>query len=325
MRGIGKGEELGARAITQTFVRHFGEEEVVAFAPQDASGDADGFVWKFDMGAEQRAIPIDHGSYGVWLGPCGAILSEIFVGKGARAAGAEECTRADAEIEGGEKCFREPRKLEKEHVPTAEKLTRTRAEEFAHHRGMRNVEDDEFGDALRMKQGGAPGHGGAPIMSSEENLLLTELVCDGDDVRDEFSERVSCYSGRFSAEVVAALVGDDNAKSGGGQRLDLLSPAIPKFREAVEKNDDGAVLWASGNRMQSNVSVLELDSFHVGLEAGGAGSSGAHFGGVDAEAETREIRLAERHAPGVEIAPDEEQQERDGGVVFVPDGVNDGK
>src|SRR5258708_15881071 len=192
------------------------------------------------MGAEQSAIPIDHGSYGVWLGPCGAILSEIFVGKGARAAGAEECTRADAESESGEKCLRERRKLEKEDVPTAEKLTRTRAEEFAHHRGMRNVEDDEFGDALRMKQGGAPGHGGAPIMSSEENLLLTELVCDGDDVRGEFSERVSCYSGRCSAEGVAALVGARNAKSGGGHRLALLSPTIPKFPQTVEQTDHTA-------------------------------------------------------------------------------------
>src|SRR5213594_179529 len=60
-------------------------------------------------------------------------------------------------------------------------------------------------------------------------------------------------------------------------------------------------------------------------EARSAGSGGTHFGGVDAEAEARKIRLTKRHASCVQIAPDKEQQERDGGVVFVPDGVNNGK
>src|SRR6267143_3450972 len=60
-------------------------------------------------------------------------------------------------------------------------------------------------------------------------------------------------------------------------------------------------------------------------ESRGAGSGGAHFGGVDAEAETRKVSLAEGHAAGVQVAPDKEQKERDGGIVFVADGVDDGK
>src|SRR6267143_3485292 len=55
-----------------------------------------------------------------------------------------------------------------------------------------------------------------------------------------------------------------------------------------------------------------------------AGSGGAHFGSVDAEAQPREVSLAERHAAGVEIAPNEEQQERHRGVIFVDDRVDDG-
>src|ERR1700687_3349474 len=58
-------------------------------------------------------------------------------------------------------------------------------------------------------------------------------------------------------------------------------------------------------------------------EAGGAGGGGTHFRCVDAEAEAREVRLAEGHAAGVQVAPDKEQQERDGGVVLVGDGVDD--
>src|SRR5712692_3312963 len=60
-------------------------------------------------------------------------------------------------------------------------------------------------------------------------------------------------------------------------------------------------------------------------ETGSAGGGGAHFGCVDAEAETREVRLAERHAAGVQVAPDKEQQERDGGVVLVGDRVDNGE
>src|SRR5437879_2899351 len=60
-------------------------------------------------------------------------------------------------------------------------------------------------------------------------------------------------------------------------------------------------------------------------EARGAGSRRAHFGGVDAEAEAREVRLSERHRAGVQVAPNEKQQEREGGVVFVGDGVHDGE
>ena len=36
-----------------------------------------------------------------------------------------------------------------------------------------------------------------------------------------------------------------------------------------------------------------------------------------------EVGLAKRHATGVKITPDEEKQERDGGVVFVGNGVDD--
>src|SRR6266850_747302 len=60
-------------------------------------------------------------------------------------------------------------------------------------------------------------------------------------------------------------------------------------------------------------------------KAWSAGGSGAHFGSVDAETQARKVSLAERHAAGVEIAPNEEQQERHRGVVFIDDRVDDGQ
>src|SRR5258708_2327034 len=86
MRGIGEGKELRVRAVTQAFARHFGHEEGVALAPQDARGDAHGLVWEFDACAEQGAVPVDHAGEGTALRPRGAILRQIFGGESARAA-----------------------------------------------------------------------------------------------------------------------------------------------------------------------------------------------------------------------------------------------
>ena len=78
MCGVGESEELRVRAIAQAFVSHFRQEEGVTLAPEDACGDADGFVWKFDARAEEGAIPVDHAGEGAGLRPCSAILGEFF-------------------------------------------------------------------------------------------------------------------------------------------------------------------------------------------------------------------------------------------------------
>src|SRR6266436_8419282 len=55
-----------------------------------------------------------------------------------------------------------------------------------------------------------------------------------------------------------------------------------------------------------------------------AGSGRTHFRCVDAEAQPREVGLAQRHAAGVEIAPDKKKQERHRGVIFVDDCIDNG-
>src|SRR5258708_14059596 len=60
MGGVGEGEELGVGAVAQTFVSHFGQEEIVALAPEDTGGDADGFVRKCGASSKHGAIPVDH-------------------------------------------------------------------------------------------------------------------------------------------------------------------------------------------------------------------------------------------------------------------------
>lgn len=68
-----------------------------------------------------------------------------------------------------------------------------------------------------------------------------ELIGDGEDVGSELGERMGGYAARLAALIVAALVGNDDAEAGGGERFDLLVPGIPEFREAVEEDDAGAI------------------------------------------------------------------------------------
>ena len=62
VRGVGEGVEFGAVAISQAVVGHVGEEERVAFAPEDARRDVDRRVRKFDAIAKGGPVPVDHGS-----------------------------------------------------------------------------------------------------------------------------------------------------------------------------------------------------------------------------------------------------------------------
>jgi len=89
VRGVGEGVEFGGVAIAEAVVGHVGEEEGVAFAPEDASGNVDGGVGELGAKAEGGAIPVDHGGERVGLRPCGAVLGEIVWGESAFAAGAD--------------------------------------------------------------------------------------------------------------------------------------------------------------------------------------------------------------------------------------------
>jgi len=42
--GVREGIELCVSAVAQTFLRHFGKEKRIAFAPQDPRGNANGAV-----------------------------------------------------------------------------------------------------------------------------------------------------------------------------------------------------------------------------------------------------------------------------------------
>jgi len=89
VRGAGEGVEFGGVAVAEAVVGHAGEKKGVTFAPEDARGDVDGGIGKFGAIAKGGAVPVDHGSERAGLRPCGAVLSEIFGGESAGAAGTD--------------------------------------------------------------------------------------------------------------------------------------------------------------------------------------------------------------------------------------------
>jgi hypothetical protein len=262
--GVGESVEFGVVAIAETIVGHFGEEEGVALAPEDARGDVDRGVRKFAAIAEGGAIPVDHAGECSGLRPRGAVVGEIFVGESVGAAGADKRADAEAEVEGGKCGFGNKRELEEEHVPTAAKLTTVCLQVAVHDGRVRDVEDGELGDALPMAEGDAPRDGGTPIVTCKENAFLAELVGDGENVGSEFGKRVGHGTARLAAGVVTALIGNDDAEAGGSERLDLFVPAIPKFWEAVEKDGDGAVGRAGGDGMEFDRAVVKSHFFENG-------------------------------------------------------------
>ena len=89
MGGVGKSVEFGVVAIAEAIVGHFGEEEGVALAPEDARGDVHGRIRKFAAMPEGGAIPVNHAVERAGVRPRGAVLGEIFVGESVGAAGAD--------------------------------------------------------------------------------------------------------------------------------------------------------------------------------------------------------------------------------------------
>ena len=73
---------------------------------------------------------------------------------------------------------------------------------------------------------------------------------------------------------------------------------------------DGRTVAKKGQSAKQTVLRQE-----IGSKSRGTSGGGAHFWGVDAEAEMGEVGLAEGHEAGIQVAPDEKQQEWHGGVV----------
>lgn len=124
--------------------------------------------------------------------------------------------------------------------------------------GMRRVEDDELAEAVRQLRARRPADDPAPVVSNEVEAIDPEGVCKTCEVAEELGKRIGAYALRLIARVVAPLVGNDDAISGGGERRDLPGPADPEVGKTV-KEDDGTSIGRSGlDNMQAKVSGMDI-------------------------------------------------------------------
>ena len=120
---------------------------------------------------------------------------------------------------------------------------------------MGRVEDGQPVHDLGMVHRGVPGDGSAPVVADHQRGLGTALSDETADVVGQLVGGVGRDAGRPRRQVVAAHVGCDDAKSRRRERCDLLPPAKPELREAVQQNDQRPI--AGLDVMQPRV-VVEL-------------------------------------------------------------------
>lgn len=72
------------------------------------------------------------------------------------------------------------------------------------------------------------------------------------------------------------MIGNDDAESGGRERVDLVAPGIPEFGETVEQKDDGGVRRAGGDGVEIDRAVVKEQVLERGWHRKGvyAGKNG---------------------------------------------------
>ena len=115
---------------------------------------------------------------------------------------------------------------------------------------VRRIEDREPFDTLAVARRRPPGDEPAPVVPDEAHPVASERIGEGDDVAGEAVEGVALKTLRLVAEVVAALVRRDDAQSGGGERPELMPPAVPELRKAVQQDRRPALGRAGFDDMQ---------------------------------------------------------------------------
>src|SRR6185295_1397130 len=107
-----------------------------------------------------------------------------------------------------------------------------------HHPRVGSVEQRQPLQALRMLDSEPPADETSPVVRYDAGLAGSGLVDQAPDVQGQGVEVVGRDAPRLVARVVAALVRHHHMKAGGGERLDLLAPAVPELGKAVEQEEE---------------------------------------------------------------------------------------
>ncbi len=199
--------------------------------------------------AKQRAIPVDHRGEPAGPGRVGAIDFQVFISKACRIArGLADKFGSAASLAAAKQKFRQPGQLEEKHVPRPSKLDR--AAQFAGEAGrVRQVENHQAVDELRLVQGKRPSQRCAPVVGEQQSFARLR----GCDQRGHvINQRARAVGGDFARRIgcaVAAQVGRPHAIAQAGQQRHLMSPGVGMFGEPV-KAERQAVAHAHGGDLK---------------------------------------------------------------------------
>src|ERR1700732_3772649 len=244
MDPVGRVEEDQAAVVAEVDARlgHLPPEETIAGAPEEQRRHLDARAG----GARRRhaeggAVPVDHGGDGAGLGPGLAGESEVGLGEGAGTAGDGEGTDAVGPIAPAQVDLGQPRQLEEEDVPAPTALGAVVEQVTPHDVRVRDVEQRQAVEAPREVDAHPPGDGASPVVAGEAGALAAGVVDQPDHVSGQPIEAVGGDAARLVAQVVAALVGDQDAVSRRGEGLDVAVPAIPELGKPVQQDEQPAL------------------------------------------------------------------------------------
>jgi hypothetical protein len=106
---------------------------------------------------------------------------------------------------------------------------------------MMDVEDCEPLDDLAVVHRRKPGHNSTPVVTSQEGSLATALDDQIADIPRQGINVVGRHARGLRGEVVAAHIWCDDPKAGLGKGGDLVAPAVPELRKAVQEDDQGSL------------------------------------------------------------------------------------
>src|ERR1700730_4745728 len=139
------------------------------------------------------------------------------------------------------------------------------AQIFPEHAWMGGVQDREAAGAAFVRHGASKGDNSPPpIMAREHKMFVLQTVRDANNVADKICHFVRLPIRWLAALVVAALIGEDDTKTGLGERRDLIAPAVPKFRKPMQENCQRAKGRSRRNRMDCHIRQIKRKMLPLG-------------------------------------------------------------
>ncbi len=108
--------------------------------------------------------------------------------------------------------------------------------------------------------GQLPGHRAAPVVTNQMEAVVTERGRQSEHVADERVTGIGLGGGRSCAWRIAPLIGCGHAIARIGQRTDLVAPRPRRLREAMQQEDQLAVVGTGEAYVERQLAPVGVDN-----------------------------------------------------------------